>query len=160
MILDLSHSVQINGEQIPSVNEVTDKTISPAHSMMELRNVLPCMIYAVTMAHKSKGPVLFSKLDIKDGYWWMVVPVARGWVQFCLHTSKSKPTGTYDLSPPHYKWDGQTVQLSLAVHQKWLIMLLQCLKANPWDCCQCTSWNHSWCQWKAPPSQHWIFMKM
>ncbi len=79
MILDLSHSVQINGEQIPSVNEVTDKTISPAHSMMELRNVLPCMIYAVTMAHKSKGPVLFSKLDIKDGYWIMVVPAEDEW---------------------------------------------------------------------------------
>ena len=36
--------------------------------------VLPRLIYAVATALEAQGPILFSKLDIKDGYWRMVVP--------------------------------------------------------------------------------------
>jgi hypothetical protein len=90
MILDLSHGVQINGEQMQLVNEVTDKTILPAHSMAELGNVLPHIIYAVRMAHESKGPILFSKLDIKDGYWRMVFPAEDEW-NFAFVLPKANP---------------------------------------------------------------------
>ena len=69
MILDLSHGVTIRGERQPSVNEATNPAVAPAHSMAELGNVLPRLIYAVGTAPMAKGPVLFSKLDIKDGYW-------------------------------------------------------------------------------------------
>jgi hypothetical protein len=47
--------------------------------MAELGNVLPRIIYAVGTAPLSKGPLLFSKLDIKDGYWRMVVPKDDEW---------------------------------------------------------------------------------
>jgi hypothetical protein len=47
--------------------------------MAELGNVLPQIIYAMGTAPLSKGPLLFSKLDIKDGYWCMVVPEDDEW---------------------------------------------------------------------------------
>jgi hypothetical protein len=74
MILDLSYGVKVNGTRMPSVNESTNPTVAPANSMAELGNVLPQIIYAMGTAPASKGPILFSKLDIKDGYWRMVVP--------------------------------------------------------------------------------------
>jgi hypothetical protein len=47
--------------------------------MAELGNFLPQIIYAVGTAPASKGPILFSKLDIKDGYWHMVIPADDEW---------------------------------------------------------------------------------
>jgi len=79
MILDLSYGVSIEGERMPSVNEATNDDVAPSHSMAELGNVLPRLIYAVGTAPDTKGPVLFSKLDIKDGFWRMVVPAEDEW---------------------------------------------------------------------------------
>jgi hypothetical protein len=72
MILDLSNGVQLKGKQLPLVNESTNPTVAPSRSMAELGNVLPRVIYAVGTTQVAKGPVMFSKLDIKDGYWCMV----------------------------------------------------------------------------------------
>ena len=47
--------------------------------MAELGDVLPHLIFAVTTAPDANGPVLFSKLDIKDGYWRMVVLLEEEW---------------------------------------------------------------------------------
>lgn len=96
MILDLSHGVTVNGEQMPSVNEATDPDIAPAKSMAELGNVLPRIIYAVGTAPEALGPVLFSKLDIKDGYWRMVVPEEDEW-NFAYVLPKANPQ---DLDEP------------------------------------------------------------
>jgi hypothetical protein len=79
MILDLSHGVTLRNVKHPSVNEATNPTVAPKHSMAELGNVLPRIIYAVATAPDSQGPVLFSKIDIKDGYWRMVVPQDDEW---------------------------------------------------------------------------------
>jgi hypothetical protein len=79
MILDLSHGVTLGETRHPSVNEATNPKQAPAEAMAELGNVLPRLIYAVATAPNAKGPVLFSKLDIKDGYWRMVVPSEDEW---------------------------------------------------------------------------------
>ena len=79
MILDLSYGVSIDGNRMPSVNEATNDDVAPLHSMTELGNVLPRLIYAVGTAPENKGPILFSKLDIEDGYWRMVVPADDEW---------------------------------------------------------------------------------
>ena len=80
MILDLSHGVTIAGKQFSSVNEATNPMLAPNDSMAELGNVLPRLIFAVaTAAPDVQGPILFSKLDIKDGYWRMVVPAEEEW---------------------------------------------------------------------------------
>lgn len=69
-ILDLSFSLKLFGMTIPSVNEETVVT-APQHSMRELGSVLPRLIQAVATAPVDKGNMVFSKLDIKDGYWRM-----------------------------------------------------------------------------------------
>ena len=73
MILDLSHGVRMGEIRHPSVNEATNPDQAPTAAMAELGNVLPRLIYAVATAPDARGPILFSKLDIKDGYWQMVV---------------------------------------------------------------------------------------
>jgi hypothetical protein len=79
MILDLSHGIMVGKVKHASVNASTNPTVAPATAMAELGNVLPRPIYAVTNAPDGQGPILFSKLDIKDGYWRMVVPEDDKW---------------------------------------------------------------------------------
>ena len=70
MILDLYYGFTLRGTCHPSVNESTTKPdVAPTHALKELSNILPCLIYTVTTAPNNQGPILFSKLDIKDGYW-------------------------------------------------------------------------------------------
>ena len=79
MILDLSYSVTIDNTSHPSVNEATKPNIAPSHAMTQLGHVLPRLIYAVATAPENKGPLLFSKLDVKDGNWRMVVSPEDEW---------------------------------------------------------------------------------
>jgi hypothetical protein len=64
MILDLLYGVRVNGKRLPLVNEATNSSVAPLHSMAELGNVLPCIICAFGTAPEAKGPIMFSKLDI------------------------------------------------------------------------------------------------
>ena len=76
MILDLSNKGQRRRGQTatPSVNELTDPEAAPSQSMDQLGQTLGRIIYAVATQPESKGPILFCKLDIKDGFWRMCVP--------------------------------------------------------------------------------------
>ena len=58
--------------------------------MAELGNILPRLIYAVATAPDAAGPILFSKLDIKDGYWRMVVSEDDEW-HFAYVLPKASP---------------------------------------------------------------------
>ena len=58
--------------EIPSVNENNSFT-APQHSMHQLDKVLPWLIDSVDRAPVDDGNMLFSKLDIKDGYWRIIV---------------------------------------------------------------------------------------
>ena len=64
--------LKIHGMVVPSVNENTVIT-APQHSMSQLGSVLPRLIAAVASAPVEDGNIIFSKLDIKDGYWRMNV---------------------------------------------------------------------------------------
>jgi hypothetical protein len=64
--------------------------VAPTEAMGELGKVLPRLIYAVATAPDAKGPILFSKLDIKDGYWRMVVPPDDEW-NFAYVLPKESP---------------------------------------------------------------------
>jgi hypothetical protein len=77
MILDLLFKLLLNGKQLESVNEASNKSNSPQHAMFELGNVTPRIIWAMAMAlSKDKAtPFMFSKVDLKDGYWRMAVNV-------------------------------------------------------------------------------------
>jgi hypothetical protein len=81
MILDLSSKGQ-RRNKTKSVNELTNEAAAPSHSMDELGNVLGRFIYLLATADPTGPPMLFCKLDIKDGFWRMCVPQADE-LQFC-----------------------------------------------------------------------------
>ena len=80
MILDLSSKGQRNN-QTKSVNELTNPDTAPQTSMDQLGQVLGRFILAVATCPHDK-PLLFCKLDIKDGFWRMCVPKSDEF-QFC-----------------------------------------------------------------------------
>ncbi|CAB9530052.1 expressed unknown protein [Seminavis robusta] len=83
MMLDLSNKGQRRRKQGPqSVNELTNEDAAPRHSMDQLGKTLGRIIYAVGTRPADQGPILFCKLDIKDGFWRMCVPEAQE-EQFC-----------------------------------------------------------------------------
>ena len=81
MILDLSSKGQRN-TTTKSVNELTDETAAPYQSMAELGNVVGRFIVLLANADPNKGPIVFCKLDIKDGFWRMCVPENKE-LEFC-----------------------------------------------------------------------------
>lgn len=83
MILDLSKKGQHRTKlAYNSVNELTNEDAAPSHSMDQLGNSLPRVIFALATLPTDDGPLLFCKLDIKDGFWRMCVPT-QDEEQFC-----------------------------------------------------------------------------
>jgi hypothetical protein len=79
MILDLSLKLLLNGKRLESVNEASDKTKAPQHAMFELGNVIPQIIWAMALSKDKTTPFMFSKVDLKDGYWRMAVNAEDAW---------------------------------------------------------------------------------
>lgn len=78
MILNLAYRLRILKERLKSVNDSTNK-LAPQHAMFELGNVIPRIIWAMARAPNTGVPILFSKIDLKDGYWRMVVDEDEAW---------------------------------------------------------------------------------
>jgi hypothetical protein len=75
MILDLSYMFTIDGTPWPSVNDSSTQAVSPPmNSMSQLGNVLPRLVHALATSPEDQGPWVFMKLDIKDGFWRLLVP--------------------------------------------------------------------------------------
>ena len=79
MILDLSFVLRVNGKPLTSVNDASDKSLAPQHAMYELGNVIPRLIWAMALAPDTGIPFMFTKVDLKDGYWRMVVNANDAW---------------------------------------------------------------------------------
>jgi len=79
-ILDLSFALRVNGYHLPSVNEASEKC-APMEAMDQLGTALPRIIEALAFAPKGEddGPIMMSKLDIKDGFWRMVCEAGQEW---------------------------------------------------------------------------------
>ena len=69
-IVDLSFAL----DSLLDVNSASPDEQAPLHSMAELGKVLPRLIWTVATAPELNGPILFAKVDLKDGYWRMNVP--------------------------------------------------------------------------------------
>ena len=77
-ILDLSHALTVNGTTHLSVNDFG--TSHAVHQAMDqLGQVLPRFIATMANIDPSQGPVLFTKFDIKDGFWRMTVEEGEEW---------------------------------------------------------------------------------
>ena len=80
MILDLAFALKLeNDSDLQSVNDASDKTLAPHHSMYELGNVIPRIIQEMAAAPNNGVPILFTKIDLKDGYWRMVINEDDAW---------------------------------------------------------------------------------
>ncbi len=62
-VLDISFQMQITGYLLPLVNNVRH-LYAPEEAIDQIGTLL--------LAHLTQGDVLFSKLDIKDGFWRML----------------------------------------------------------------------------------------
>lgn len=84
LLLDLSDKGQTRKgmDAKPSVNELTREETAPQQSMAELGSTLPRVIYHMATWPTEDGPVMMSKLDIKDGFWRVAVE-SSGELAFC-----------------------------------------------------------------------------
>ena len=78
MILDLSFELKVNQSRLKSVNDSSNKALAPHEAIYELGNVIPRIICMAT-APDTGVPILFSKIDLKYGYWHMVVNSHESW---------------------------------------------------------------------------------
>jgi len=74
MILDLSYMFNIDGTPWPSVNMSSNPQAPPLNAMTQLGQVLPRLVHAIATSPEDHGPWVFLKLDIKDGFWRLMVP--------------------------------------------------------------------------------------
>ena len=77
-ILDLSFTLFEDGIEYPSVNETTNKMAKP-EAMAQLGNCLKRLVALMADNYDINLPFMFSKLDIKDGFWRMRVSNDDAW---------------------------------------------------------------------------------
>jgi hypothetical protein len=101
-ILDLSFQMRIKGKKMPSVNNATIIK-APQKSMAELGNVLKRIVFAMSNNYNLQNPFVFSKCDIKDGFWRMVTSHSDAW-NFCYvlpAKTKKTPLDDIEIVVPH-----------------------------------------------------------
>ena len=77
-ILDLSFSLRHKGQLLTSVNETSVRK-APPEAMIQLGQALKRLIHVLALHHDPAHPFLFSKIDIKDGFWRMAVSEDDAW---------------------------------------------------------------------------------
>ena len=93
-ILDLSFQLKVKGKKINSVNQGTNK-LSPQKSMAQLGWVIRHIVTTMANNYNTKHPFLFSKCDIKDGFWRLSVNHHDAW-NFCYVLPPKKPGTSID----------------------------------------------------------------
>ena len=107
-ILDLSFKLRYKGGIIPSVNDST-KRQAPAESMVQLGNCIQRIIHTLATNYNPQHPFAFAKMDIKDGFWRMLVSEADAW-NFCYVLPSPSQTSLWMMltlwCPVPSKWAG------------------------------------------------------
>ena len=101
-ILDLSFNINYNNVSTINVNSTTTK-MAPQKSMATLGTVLGRLINILALNYNPLVPFVFSKADIKDGFWRMVVAAANAW-NFCYTlppADKTCPIDDIEIVVPH-----------------------------------------------------------
>ena len=89
-ILDLSFNLKLKNKQhTASVNETT-KNLAPEESMAQLGVTLRRIISTMELARQKGTSILFAKLDIKDGFWRLMVSDNDAW-NFCYIIPPANP---------------------------------------------------------------------
>jgi len=125
-ILDPSFRLHHLGKLTESVNSATVKQ-APAESMIQLGQCVQRLIALLADNYDPDQPFLFSKLDIKDGFWRMAVNDENAW-NFCYVLPSDDPNIDIDdiklLCQTVYKWDGANHHHSSAQLRKQPVMSL------------------------------------
>ena len=93
-ILDLSFRLRHLGKLMQSVNSATVKQ-APAESMVQLGQCVQRIIALLADNYDPDQPFLFSKLDIKDGFWRLAVSDENAW-NFCYVLPSFEPVADID----------------------------------------------------------------
>ena len=93
-ILDLSFTLKQAQSQFKSVNETTTKK-GNSQAMEQLGNALKRLIARSADAQTEQKDLLFSKLDIKDGFWRLIVNDDDAW-NFCYAIPNEDPNASLD----------------------------------------------------------------
>ena len=80
-ILDLSFQLRVNGKKLPSVN-IASVIKAPQKAMAQLGFVLKRIIFQMGKEYDLNKPFMYSKVDIKDGFWRLMVSADNAW-HFC-----------------------------------------------------------------------------
>ena len=94
-ILDLSFDINYKNIKTTNVNATTNK-LAPQKSMANLGSVLERFIHVLANNADSQLPFVFCKIDIKDGFWRMVVSTINSW-NFCYTIPPAKNTPIEDI---------------------------------------------------------------
>ena len=81
VILDLSFNLKVDKTIFPSVNDTTTK-LAPLEAMVQLGYCVKRLIATMADNYDKDRPFKFCKLDIKDGFWRLVVHEKDAW-NFC-----------------------------------------------------------------------------
>ena len=93
-ILDLSFQLRIKGKKQASVNTATNK-LAPQKAMAGLGKALQRIIQTMATNYDTSVPFKFTKCDIKDGFWRMVVSEEDSW-NFCYTIPPPSKTTSID----------------------------------------------------------------
>jgi hypothetical protein len=99
MILDLSFQLLVNSKKLNSVNNSSDKSLAHQESMYKLGNVIPRIIWTMALSKDTTTPFMFTKVDLKDGYWQMAVNANDAW-NFAYVLPGTSPDGLIQLIIP------------------------------------------------------------
>ena len=93
-ILDLSFHLYLKGRILQSVNSPTKKA-ALTEAMIQLGDCIQHLIALLTDHINPDHPFVFSKLDIKDGFWRMSINDLNTW-NFCYVFPSASPTMSLD----------------------------------------------------------------
>ena len=93
-ILDLLFSLRYKGGAIPAVNDSTTRQ-APAESMVQLGNCIRRIVSTMANNCDPQQPFAFAKIDIKDGFWRMMVSPEDAW-NFCYALPSPEPLASLD----------------------------------------------------------------
>lgn len=94
VILDLSFALQMESHRVPSVNEATTP-LSKEASMAQLGSTIKRIVQTMAENFDKSKPFVFSKLDIKDGFWRLCVSEEDAW-NFAYVLPAENPTNSID----------------------------------------------------------------
>ena len=91
VILDLSFRLCVNGKYHSLVYYDTVKT-APQQSMGQLGSTLKWLITLMADNYDLEFPLIFTKIDIAEGFWWLVVSHLQVWnLCYVLHEANGWP---------------------------------------------------------------------